>query len=87
MGLQLLFRRFLGPQLVAYPTSINSSSVDDERRGQGRGREGQKAKEKQEKKEKDEAIKVFVNSVSLDDVIWDDDESKSILIGKSAQAR
>jgi hypothetical protein len=41
MGLQLLFQWFLGPQLVAYPTSINSSSVDDERRGQGRGREEQ----------------------------------------------
>jgi hypothetical protein len=53
----------------------------------GEAERAKKAKEKQEKKEKDEAIKVFVNSVSLDDVIWDDDESKSILIGKSAQAR
>jgi hypothetical protein len=67
--------------------NVIKTEVRHERRGQGRGREGQKAKEKQEKKEKDEAIKVFVNSVSLDDVIWDDDESKSILIGKSAQGR
>jgi hypothetical protein len=50
----------------------------------GEAERAKKAKEKQEKKEKDEEIKVFVNSVSLDDVIWDDDESKSILMGKSA---
>jgi hypothetical protein len=56
--------------------------MSDEDRGEAE--RAKKAKEKQEKKEKDEEIKVFVNSVSLDDVIWDDDESKSILMGKSA---
>jgi hypothetical protein len=59
------------------------SMMSDEDKGEAE--RAKKAKEKQEKKEKDEGIKVFVNSVSLDDVIWDDDESKSILIGKSAQ--
>jgi hypothetical protein len=56
------------------------SMMSDEDKGEAK--RAKKAKEKQEKKEKDEAIKVFVNSVSLDDVIWDDGESKSILIGK-----
>jgi hypothetical protein len=45
----------------------------------------ERAKKAKEKQQKDDDIKTFLNSLSLDDVIWDDDESKSIFIGKLAQ--
>jgi hypothetical protein len=47
--------------------------------------EAERAKKAKEKQQKDEDIKTFVNNVLFDDVIWDDDESKLILIGKFAQ--
>lgn len=47
--------------------------------------EAKKAKKEREKKEKDEQIRAFANSVTLDDIVWDDDESKWILVSTAAQ--
>jgi hypothetical protein len=76
---------FLVHNLLHTPHQSTAAPLMMSDEDKGKAERAKKAKEKQEKKEKDEAIKVFVNSVSLDDVIWDDNESKSILIGKSAQ--